>query len=73
MSVSDNEAEKKFWRTPELVESLLHFLDPPSILELGQVHPLTTGIMQGISTWNRFIRKKLSFPTGKPPNQSHLV
>ena len=62
MSVSDNEAEKKFWRTPELVESLLHFLDPPSILELGQVHPLTTGIMQGISTWNRFIRKSCPFP-----------
>ena len=62
MSVSDNEAEKKFWRTPELVESLLHFLDPPSILELGQVHPLTAGIMQGISTWNRFIRKSCPFP-----------
>ena len=62
MSVSDNEAEKKFWRTPELVEGLLHFLDPPSIIELGQVHPLTAGIMQGISTWNRFIRKSCPFP-----------
>ena len=65
MSVSGNEAEKKFWKTPELVESLLPFLDPPSILELAQAHPLTVGILEGNSTWNRFIRRSCPFP---PPN-----
>ena len=69
MSVPGNEAEKLFWRTPELVESLLHFLDPPSILELGQVHPLTIGVMQGTSTWSRFIRRSCPFePETEPPN-----
>ena len=66
MSVPGNESEKKFWRTPELVESLLHFLDPPSILELGQVHPLTIGVMQGTSTWSRFIRRSCPFEPPAP-------
>ena len=30
----DNAAERKFWSTPELVEKLLPFLDPCSILSL---------------------------------------
>ena len=60
------EAEKKFWRSPELVEGLLHFLDPPSILQLGQAHPLTTGILQGTYIWSRFIRRSCPCPTPEP-------
>ena len=30
----DNAAERKFWSTPELVEKLLPFLDPCSVLSL---------------------------------------
>ena len=44
--MSANEAEKKFWRTPELVEGLLPLLDPPSTLALAQAHPLTVGVME---------------------------
>ena len=65
MSESGSEAEKKFWKTPELVESLLNFLDPPSILELAQAHPLTIGIMQGTYTWRRFIRQSCPYPPPK--------
>ena len=65
MSVSGSEAEKKFWMTPELVESLLPFLDPPSILELAKAHPLTVGILEGASTWSRFVRRSCPIP---PPN-----
>ena len=61
-----SEAEKKFWRNPELVEGLLHFLDPPSILQLGQAHPLATGILQRTYVWSRFIRHSCPHPTPKP-------
>ena len=61
--MSGSEAEKKFWRSPELVESLLPFLDPPSILQLGQAHPLTAGVLQGTKPWSRFIRRTCPYPT----------
>ena len=61
-TVSGDESEKKFWRTPELVEGLLPFLDPPSILELAKVHPLTRGIMQGTFTWTTLIRQMCPLP-----------
>ena len=54
--MSFREAEKKFWRTPELLESLLPFLDPASILTLAKVHSLTTGVMQGGLNWTRFLK-----------------
>ena len=60
--MSSNEAEKKFWKSPELVEGLLHFLDPSSILELGQAHSLTIGLMQATNNWARFIRRFCPHP-----------
>ena len=70
MAASGPEAEEKFWKTPELVEGLLPHLDPPSTLELAKVHPLTSGILQGISDWNRFIRRSCPFPPPNSPTSS---
>jgi len=61
--MSANEAEKKFWKSPELLEGLLPFLDPPSILELAKVHPLTTGVIQSTYNWSRLIRRSCPHPT----------
>ena len=60
--MSANEAEKKFWKSPELVEGLLPFLDPPSILTLAQAHELTTGVIQGTYNWIRFISRSCPHP-----------
>ena len=60
----DSEAEKKFWRSPELVQGLLPFLDPPSILRLGQLHPLTRGVLQGNYNWSSFVRRSCPQPGG---------
>ena len=71
MAASGHEAEEKFWKTPELVEGLLPFLDPLSTLELAKVHPLTRGILQGTSDWSRFVRRSCPFPP--PYNQLSFV
>ena len=65
--MSGNEAEKRFWRTPELVEGLLPFLDPPAILELGKLHPLTIGVIQGKHNWTRFIGRSCPYPPANRP------
>ena len=51
-----------FWTNPDLVEILLPFLDPPSLLELARVHPLTRGIMQGNIIWGKFVRQNCPHP-----------
>ena len=62
MSSPGHEAEKKFWRTPELVESLPPYLDPPTILALAQAHPLCHGILRGTNNWRRFIERSCPLP-----------
>ena len=49
--------EKKFWRSPELIESLLPFLDISSTLRLAKAHKFTLQVLQGKSSWNKFIRR----------------
>ena len=63
--MSANEAEKVFWRTPELVDRLLPFLDPASTLALAQVLPLTAGLLQATHNWSRFIRRFCPFSPSK--------
>ena len=70
MSVSCHEAEETFWKTPELVEGVLPFLDATSILELAKAHPLTRGILKGTYNWSRFIRR--SCPVA-PPNHETMM
>ena len=47
MSSANREAEKKFWQMPDLVETLLAFLDACAVSRLSQLHPLTVEILQG--------------------------
>ena len=61
MSAEDIDAEEKFWETPELVETLLPFLDVASILRLAQSHfsskkdSLVLGILKRALVWNKLI------------------
>ena len=56
-TMSNREAEKLFWMTPELVENLLSFLDPASILALAKAHPLTREVLQSGFNWTRFLKR----------------
>ena len=56
-TTSNREAEKMFWMTPELVENLLLFLDPASILVLAKTHPLTREVLQSGFNWTRFLKR----------------
>ena len=57
-----DEAQKKFWETPELLEQLLHLLDPESTYRLAQAHDLTKTVLQGKFIWNKFIRRSCPRP-----------
>ena len=63
-TMSNIEAEKSFWMTPELMESLLSFLDPGSILalakSLGKTHSLNTKLLLSGTVWTKFLER--SFP-----------
>ena len=53
-----NKAQLKFWKMPELVAQLLDFLDPGSILALGQCHQLVLDLLSsGTFTWNKLIKR----------------
>ena len=56
-TVSTREAEKIFWRTPELVEYLISFLDPVSILALAKTSTLTREVLQRWLNWSRLIKR----------------
>ena len=50
-------SEKKFWKTPELVDLLLGHLDATSILELVKAHPPIILILQSVCLWDKLIEK----------------
>ena len=61
MSSSERtEAERRFWELPELVETLLSFLDVQSISCLAQCHHLTLKLLQNTSDWNKIIKRVLT-------------
>ena len=61
MSSSERtEAERRFWELPELVETLLSFLDAQSISCLAQCHHLTLKLLQSTSDWNKIIKRMLT-------------
>ena len=52
------EAEKKFWRTPELVDRLITtFLDSKSTLTLVKALPLALQVIKGKSSWIKLVRR----------------
>ena len=57
MSSKPSETERKFWGTPELVENLLPFLDPESVLNLAKCHDLTLNILQGSHNWKKLVKR----------------
>ena len=53
-------AEKKFWKMPELIESLLFFLDPSSTFHLAQARAMDKQILRGSlssKVWKNFIKQ----------------
>ena len=60
MSSSKDDALKKFWQLPELIESLLAYLDARSILDLTKAHPPTIQLFKSRSKmrskmWKGFV------------------
>ena len=54
------DAERKFWRTPELVDKLILYLDVKS--ELAQVHQLTPQVLQeGARGWGNLVRRSCPY------------
>ena len=66
-----NEAKKKFWVTPELIEKLLNNLDLESTVCLAQAHEVTQNVLQGTVVWNKLIRR--SCPIDGLDGVKHLV
>ena len=65
-------AERKFWRTPELVEKLLPLLDARSTSRLAHVHHLTVELLQAASFWNDLIRRTCPYNELMPDNEFSL-
>ena len=54
---AEESAGARFWRTPELVEKLLDFLDGRSTLILARCHDLTNEVLQRSTVWNKEVRR----------------
>ena len=57
-------AEKKFWKTPELVEELLDFLDLDSIKQLAKHHVLTKEILGKEVVWQKILKRAMPLDEG---------
>ena len=64
--MSDESAASKFWRTPELVEALLAFLDEGSILRLVTCHNLAKEIAQKSLVWSKVVRRTCPYGPNEP-------
>ena len=60
MSSAGHEALEKFWKTPELVEMLLPFLNAKNTLNLARTRLFNIQILQGFLVWNKLIRRTVS-------------
>ena len=56
-TLSARETEKIFWRTPELVENLISFLDPVSIMALAKTSSLVREVMKRWLNSSRLIKR----------------
>ena len=74
-SSEETEAERMFWRLPEMAEALLPYLDVKSILCLAQCHHLTLQLLQGTSDWNKMIKRVVKGVkiVGYHPIQKHSI
>ena len=69
----DESAEEIFWRTPEVVEKLIEFLDRRSILILATCHDLTKHILQRTSVWPKVIRRSCPVKVKRTWDERALV
>ena len=53
----EDSAERKFWRTPELVESLLPFFDLESTKQIAAIHPLTLKLLGNAHIFKKLIKR----------------
>ena len=60
MTSCEDSAEWKFWRTPELVDKLLTFLDARSTKLLAESHKLTLQILGQAFNWDKLTKR--TFP-----------
>jgi len=51
-----SEAEKKVWGCPELLERLLVFLDPDSLVSLAEAHEPANSVL-GKTLWNKLVKQ----------------
>ena len=55
-------AEKMFWKTAELVDKLIFFLDVESVSRLAEAHQLTAQLLnQGTSTWEKLVKRSCPY------------
>ena len=57
MASMEEKASHKFWRSPELMEMLIRFLDAATIEELGKVHQPIVEVLQGGLVWDKLIKR----------------
>ena len=62
----DDNAERQFWETPELVEKLLPYLDITSTKLLAESHKLTRQMLKKAFIWKKLIQRVL--PRGEKAN-----
>ena len=55
MSHTQSDAERKFWRSPELLERLIPLLDASSASNLAEAHPFTVEVLLGGSIWEQLV------------------
>ena len=55
-------AEKTFWKTPELVDKLIPFLDVESVARLAEAHQLTAQVLEdATSSWNTLVKRNCPY------------
>ena len=59
MSCGKHDAEMKFLKTPELIETLLLFLDVSSARSLAQALPLALDVLQSVVVWNNLVQRSI--------------
>ena len=53
------DAQKRFWKNPDLLSQLLPFLDPSSILNLANLFPLIPQLLQRRAFWRDLISRNI--------------
>ena len=62
-------AEKMFWRSPELVDNLINFLDVESVAELAKANPFTAELLESSKkTWGELVQRSCPFLDSQLPS-----